>query len=241
MIDKSLSKKLNANYKKEYPYPHIIIDDFIYPPLLEKAWSEMKSFEYFGWDETSYSAEHQVNKFFTPWCDENILDIKYNAPTTYYLMEYFNSFEFISFIEELTDIKNLIPDNNWFGGAVHKIKRGGKLNIHADYTLHRYTGLYRRLTLLIYMNKIWDLSWGGNLQLWDRDMKNCVKQIEPIFNRAVLFNVLNDSFHGHPEPMMSPENVDRYSFSICYFTKEKPESSLRDELSATWQKIPNNL
>jgi len=238
MIDLSISKKLKTQYKKEFPFPHTIIDEFVYPPLLEKVWNEMKSFEYFGWDGSSYSAEHQVNKFFTPWCENNINDIRIAAPSTFYMMEYFNSAEFISFVEELTGIGNLIPDPTWFGGAVHKIGRGGKLDVHADYTKHRHLEMYRRLTMLIYMNKDWDLKWGGNLELWDKEMKFCVKEIEPIFNRMVIFDVTHDSFHGHPKPLGCPEDVNRYSFSICYFTKEK-NYSLQDELSATWQITPS--
>lgn len=239
MIDKSIAKKLNSHYNKEFPFPHVVIDDFVYSPLLEKAWNEMKSFEYFGYDGTSYSAEHQINKFFTPWCENNIRDIEIEAPATYSLMKYFNSSEFISFVEEISGIKNLLPDPTWFGGAVHKIGRGGKLDIHADYTKHRHLDIYRRLTMLIYMNKEWDLNWGGNLEIWDKEMKFCVKEIEPIFNRMVLFNVTHDSFHGHPKPMVCPEDVNRYSFSICYFTKEK-SYTIEDAHSAIWQELPKN-
>jgi Rps23 Pro-64 3,4-dihydroxylase Tpa1-like proline 4-hydroxylase len=237
MIDLTLSSKFRTHYQKEYPYPHIVIDNFLHPQTLEKAWIEMENFEYFGYDGTTYSAEHQVNKFFTPWCDENINDIRLAAPTTYFLMEYFNSPEFINFIEKLTGIYQLIPDNTWFGGAVHKIERGGKLDIHADYTKHRFIDMYRRLTMLIYMNKVWDLKWGGNLELWDKKMENRVKEIEPIFNRMVLFNVTNDSYHGHPKPMECPPNTSRYSFSICYFTKNKPVE-IKEELSAVWRQVP---
>lgn len=239
MIDKSIALNFRSHYSKEYPFPHIVIDNFLHAPTLEKSWVEMKNFEYFGYDGTAYSAEHQVNKFFTPWCENNINDIKLVAPTTYFLMEYFNSPDFIDFVEKLTGIDDLIPDYTWFGGAVHKISRGGKLDIHADYTKHRFQDMYRRLTMLIYMNKDWDLSWGGNLELWDKEMQTCVKEIEPIFNRMIIFNVTNDSFHGHPKPMNCPQYINRYSFSICYFTKQKP-NTIQDELSAVWQELPKN-
>ena len=68
MVDILLSKKLSFTFQSAYPYPHIVIDNFIQDSLLSKSSDEMNSFEYFGFDGTTYSAEHQVNKFFTPSC-----------------------------------------------------------------------------------------------------------------------------------------------------------------------------
>lgn len=238
MIDFSLSKKLAFNYQTASPYPHIVIDDFIQESLLTKSMDEMNVFEYFGWDGTAYSAEHQVNKFFTPWCENNIQDVINCAPATYKLMTFFNSVEFIGFIEELSGIKNLLPDNTYFGGAVHKLTRGGKLDIHADYTLHSVHNTYRRLTMLVYLNKNWDKSWGSDLELWEKDMSKCSKKIEPIFNRMVLFNVTHNTFHGHPYPLDCPDDVNRLSYSICFFTKEKPNDYTKDHLGAYWQQLP---
>jgi Rps23 Pro-64 3,4-dihydroxylase Tpa1-like proline 4-hydroxylase len=240
MIDISLSKKLSFTFQSAYPYPHIVIDNFIQDSLLGKSSDEMNSFEYFGFDGTTYSAEHQVNKFFTPWCENNIKDVMYAAPATYKLMTYFNSPEFISYIEELSGIKNLIPDNSFYGGAVHKLTNGCKLDIHADYTLHPINQTYRRLTMLIYMNKDWNKSWGSDLELWNTNMTKCVKKIEPIFNRMVLFNVAHNTFHGHPHPLNCPYSVNRLSYSICYFTKDKSKDYTEDYLGAYWQELPKN-
>lgn len=238
MIDRSLAKKFSAHYQNQYPYPHIVIDDFMDSAILTKSMNEMLKYPYFGFDDTLYSADHQVNKFFAPWCyDPCMNDVKNEAPTTYKIMQYFNSPEFISFLEELSGIENLLPDNFFYGGAVHKLTRGGKLDIHADYTLHPAHNTYRRLTMLIYMNKNWNKSWGSDLELWKTDMSECVKKIEPIFNRMVLFNVTDNSFHGHPHPLECPEDVSRLSYSLCYFTKEKPENYTKDHLGAYWQNI----
>lgn len=239
MIDKSLAKKLNFHYLSQYPYPHIVIDDFIESAVLNKSLNEMIVYPYWGYDNTNYSADHQINKFFAPWCyDPCLQDIKNEAPTTYELMNYFNSFVFIAFLEELTGIQNLLPDISFYGGAVHKLKRGGKLDVHADYTFHPQQKTYRRLTMLLYMNKNWDKSWGSDLELWERDMSRCVKKIEPLFNRFVLFDVTENTFHGHPHPLDCPEDVSRFSFTMSYFTKEKPEIYNVDHTGAYWQEIP---
>jgi len=109
------------------------------------------------------------------------------------------------------------------GGGVHKINKGGKLSIHTDYNKHPNTGHRRKLNLLIYLNKDWKKEWGGELELWEKDLsRECVK-ILPIFNRAVIFDIDNAP-HGHPVPLNTPENVSRFSLALYYFTNETPEN-----------------
>ena len=46
-------------------------------------------------------------------------------------------------------------------------------------------------------------------------------KISPIFNRCVIFNTNEDSFHGHPEPMKCPQNIFRKSIALYYYTEIK--------------------
>jgi Rps23 Pro-64 3,4-dihydroxylase Tpa1-like proline 4-hydroxylase len=108
------------------------------------------------------------------------------------------------------------------GGGVHKINRGGKLSIHIDYNNHPTTKQRRKLNLLIYLNKDWDKSWGSNLELWNKELTEKVIEVEPIFNRAVIFTI-DDAPHGHPYPLNCPENISRYSLALYYFVDEEPE------------------
>lgn len=74
--------------------------------------------------------------------------------------------------------------------------------------------------MLVYLNKNWQESYGGSLELWDRKMKNCVKKVAPVFNRAVIFNTDDDSYHGYPNLITCPENITRKSIALYYFTEE---------------------
>ena len=65
--------------------------------------------------------------------------------------------------------------------------------------------------MLIYLNKNWYTEFGGNLELWDDKMLKAVTSIEPIFNRCVIFNTDEKSYHGHPEPLNCPKNIYRFS------------------------------
>ena len=48
--------------------------------------------------------------------------------------------------------------------------------------------LDRRLNILIYLNRNWESSYGGSLELWGKNMKKCEKTIIPTFNKTVIFS-----------------------------------------------------
>jgi hypothetical protein len=55
-----------------------------------------------------------------------------------------------------------------------------------------------------------------------------------MFNRAVIFNITDDAYHGHPEPLRCPDNQARYSMALYYFTEDRPEEEKNSEHSALW-------
>jgi Rps23 Pro-64 3,4-dihydroxylase Tpa1-like proline 4-hydroxylase len=87
------------------------------------------------------------------------------------------------------------------------------------------------------LNKDWKTEWEGHLQLWDKDMTNAVVNVEPLFNRAVIFTINDDSLHGHPVPLNTPENVSRNSIALYYFTEENPDEG--DEHSVIFYETKN--
>jgi len=133
-----------------------------------------------------------------------------------------NSPGFLQWLSTITGIKNLQKDDGLEGGGIHQSTRGGFLNIHADFTVHpHHRNWQRRVNVLVYLNKDWKEEWGGKLELWDRKMKNCEEKVLPVFNRCVIFNTDADSYHGHPEPMQSPEGTFRRSIALYYYTVEE--------------------
>jgi len=245
MVNTELSNHLSTAYSKAYPFPHIIIDNFFSDTdFLRKAIDEIRNFDFWGFDNSDIVKMdgRQVNKFFTPWCQSNISDIASQAPKAFEIMQYLNSPELLKFLEKLTGIPDLEPDDLFSGGGIHKIKSGGKLAIHSDYLMHPDKKMYRRINLLLYLNEDWNSNWGGDLELWDKGMTHCVSQIEPIFNRAVIFNTTYNSNHGHPQELKTPTDRDRLSFAMYYFTKEDPGEEgtpLHDH--AIWKKPINSI
>jgi len=201
-------------YISEYPFDHIVIDNFLEKDLANSIADYLEIVELSNWN-TNPSAE-QVNKW---WMS----DLKKIHPAVAVALSWFNNKEALSFFEELTGIGGLIPDSEYYGGGVHVTTTGGSLDIHADFNYHPISGAHRRLNALLFLNRNWDSSWGGQLELWDKEIKEPIQIIEPIFNRLVLFNVSDNHFHGFPDPIKCPEDRRRLSLALYYYTKDRPE------------------
>jgi len=235
MIHFTITEKEINEYRQAQPFPHIVIDDFLPPSLLNGVIDDFRNYNNWGWDNSNYSKDHQVKKFFSPWNNDGDTTLPIN---TKLILNYFNSPDVINMLEELTGIKGLIADPTLLGGGMHKIDSGGKLSIHADSRKHAISGNYRRLNLLVYLNKDWNKEWGGSLQLWDKDMTTMVQDIQPLFNRVVIFNTGADTYHGHPHPLNTPNGMSRISLALYYYTKENPDTEENSVTSAVWKDTP---
>ena len=236
MINTKLAEQLSFNYKNSLPFPHIVIDNFLEEKIAETAYNELSGFDKWYYDPTDYSKLAQQNKFFIPsgQYEEDFEIMERDSSTAFQILKFLNSDITLRFLEKLTGIENLIPDPTFAGGGYHKIKTGGKLAIHADYNIHYETKLYRRINLLVYLNLNWIKEWGGNLELWNKNLTEKTHEIAPMFNRAVIFNITDNAYHGHPEPLNCPDNEARYSMALYYFTKDRPEEENQTRPSALW-------
>lgn len=205
-------EELSGKYCFSDPFPHIVIDNFLPTPLIEEIYSlfPIKKNADDIIFENGYSGLHK-RQVLPESCDEKIRGI----------FHFFNSAPVLQFIEGLTTIEALIGDPYFHGGGFHEIFRGGKLGIHADFRINDKLHLNRRVNMLIYLNKNWDYEFGGELELWDRGMKSKIESIAPIFNRCVIFNTDADSYHGHPDPLNTPNHLTRKSIALYYYTASK--------------------
>lgn len=234
LINLDVSDQSIQNYKEADPYPHVFIENFVNDTnMLDQIIEEYKNYVCWGYDPKS--TNYQVKKFFSPWCDANINDI---PPTTKRLMNYFNSRPVLDKLEKLTGISGLIADPHFVGGGMHRIDRGGRLSVHSDFNKHPNKPWYRRINLLLYLNKNWQDSWGGDLQLWNKDITAAVKSSSPLYNRAVIFNTTPTAYHGHPHELNCPNGVSRNSIAIYYFSMDRPDHEKDNTTSATWKNIP---
>src|SRR3990172_6553103 len=209
---------LNEQYRSAGPFPHIVIDNFLDPVLLDKGLSEFVSFRSNKWVSYSHFNERKwgFSKFeeMPPILKEIIAEL--------------NSENFCRFLSILTGVENLFSDDLLEGGGLHESKHRGFLNIHADFVSHpRKPTWRRRANLLVYLNKDWKDEYHGHLEFWANDMKTCVQRIAPVFNRCVVFTTNETSYHGHPEPLNCPDGMSRRSLALYYFTEEGRELKVR--------------
>jgi hypothetical protein len=200
------------SYAAAAPYPHITLENFLEEWAAEKAMKDFPPVKDEGWIHYVHFNEkkHGLNK----------MDML--PPFVRQVIEELNTPEFVKYVSKLTGIDNLLADNMLEGGGLHQSLRGGFLNVHADFTVHPHKPNWRRrVNLLIYLNQDWKPEYRGDLELWDREMKACHQKVSPIFNRCVLFNTDEDSYHGLPDPILCPEDMTRKSIALYYFTEEK--------------------
>lgn len=205
----ALGASRRVAYAAAQPFPHAVFDEFFDPVMLSTVAEE---FPDLSRDPRSkgYDDPNQI-KFASKGTEQ------FPALTSQ-LMAYLNSAPFLDFLGTLTGIDGLLADPTFEGGGLHEIRRGGFLKVHADFDRHRATGQLRRLNALIYLNRDWEEAYGGQLELWDRDMRRCVQKISPVFNRMVVFTTDDYSYHGHPDPLSCPKDRCRRSLALYYYT-----------------------
>lgn len=214
------------------PFNHWVLDDFLDLGLAKTLSNEFLDYNNPNWFCYNNPLEHKKtlnNWYFFP----NV---------TYQFINYLNSNKFLSFLSKKTNIANLYHDPGLHGAGWHIHGRGGKLNVHFDYSIHPKLKLQRKLNIIIYLTEAWDPSWGGGLQFWSHDQLNNkplakVKTIEFKFNRAVLFDTTQHSWHGFPDPLACPENVYRKSIAMYYLCD--PPEDVDQRTRALYSPSPN--
>jgi len=229
---------MSEMYKTASPFPHIIIDNFLDQDILEIVLREMIKFDF--WSHDKQIPQYQVNKYYTPATDtdeetaRSLEILEQVSPITFATLKYLYSNHAMNFLTDLTGIKNLQSDPSWFGAGVHRVVNGGRLAIHADFNLNWKINKYRRINLLLYLNKDWQDEYNGHLELWHKDMSACAGKIAPVFNRAVIFNTDRTSYHGHTVPLNLPPDVARYSLALYYYTDTPPPDD-EEQRFVTWK------
>ena len=208
-----------AQFAEATPFPHFVADDVLPPEVLEDVIAEFPAPEQGEWESFDKPTELKLA----------LADPTQMGTATRNLLAELNSEPFINWLEQVTGIDGLIPDPHYVGGGLHQIRPGGFLKVHADFNWHKRLRLDRRLNLLLYLNKGWEESYGGHLELWDKSMTQCATKVLPVFNRMVVFATTDFSYHGHPEPLTCPPDRARRSLALYYYTNGRPA----EEVSAS--------
>ena len=212
-------------YAAAKPFPHIVFDNFFDPELVDAVLAEFPRPDAIRWQR--FDNEREVKL-------ASAKEASFGTVTRL-LLYHLNSMTFLEFLSKVTGIENLIPDPGFDGGGLHQIVPGGKLGVHADFNKHHQYGLDRRLNLLLYLNKNWKDEYGGNLELWDREMTRCEAKVAPLFNRVMIFSTTDFTFHGHPDALRCPEGMTRKSLALYYFSNGRPAEEISGQHSTIFR------
>jgi hypothetical protein len=228
-----MCQRLRSKYKTAKPFPHVVIDDFLPSRVLDGV---LEEFPRPGATNTwnKYESKAVKKLSMTAGREESV------GPRIRQLLLQFNSGVLLQFVEAVTGIQGLIPDPYFKGGGCHEIPRGGFLKIHADFNYYEPLQLDRRINLIVYLNRGWKEEYGGHLEFWKPDMSQCVKRVLPIFNRCVIFNTTDTSYHGHPEPITCPPNMSRKSLAFYYYSNGRPSEEKSSPHPTLFQKRPED-
>lgn len=201
-------------FKSATPFNHVVIDNFFENDVARTLSRNFPNYEDDSW-KGIYNNPIEIKKANQSWS---------HFPVEFYkVFHRLLSNEFVDKLKTLVGINNLYVDHGLHGGGLHSHPSGGKLNVHLDYSIHPKLGLQRKLNLIVYLNEEWQSQWGGHIELWSHDEeknapKHCEKRIAPLFNRAIIFDTTQNSWHGLPEPLKCPQGQMRKSLAVYYLT-----------------------
>ena len=172
----------------EFPFRHLIIDNWAEPELVRAAEVEWPELSWPFWHR--YECGKLATKDplrFPPACAELIRRLLCLR------------------IGELMGLDDTFADWNCYGAGLHTSPPGASLGVHLDSDHHPLTGWQRACNAILFVNTGWEPDWGGAFELWSADGRECLKRIVPRFNRLVLFEPSDISFHAvarntGPEP-----------------------------------------
>ncbi|TVP62596.1 MAG: 2OG-Fe(II) oxygenase [Nodularia sp. (in: Bacteria)] len=146
----------------------------------------------------------------------------------------------VQLIAEITGFEQLMPDEYLYAGGVSLMEHGCFLNPHLDNSHDKDMINYRVLNLLYYVTPSWLETYGGNLELWDQDLKHPCRTIHSKFNRLVIMVTNKTSLHSvspinhHGQRCcvsnyyFSPKPADKQNYYHVTSFRGRPEQKLRD-------------
>ena len=207
-------EELRREFAAAVPFPFVKIENFLDPTFANEVAAAYPSFDVAMAQGRTFAAVNERRKV-------QVTDANLFPGPVAELSKVLATPAFVSDLSYVTGIPNLLADEQLVGGGMHLTGPGGRLDVHVDFNFIEDRKLHRRLNLLLYLNPIWEESWGGHVQLWDRDVKSCRAAFAPRLNRCVIFETNDISFHG-VVPVAPEAPHPRLSFATYYYTREAP-------------------
>jgi hypothetical protein len=208
-------------FSEAKPFKHICIDNFLDKDIAEGLLLEFPDFD-------KRNAINEAGRIGGKSTQENT-----RALGNYYteIDDYISSEGFLTYLSQITGIPKLLYDKEYFGGGTHENLDGQNLDTHIDFNYHRSAKIHRRLNLIIYLNKEWEDSWGGQIEIHSNPREpetNQISAFSPLFNRCVIFETNEYSWHGFPKITLPEDkkHLSRKSFAVYFYTLDRPKEEI---------------
>jgi hypothetical protein len=230
--------EIQGEFQQAKPFRHVAIDNFLQPDNCESLLRDFPAFD-------EKRATNELGLIGRKAVVEHVSKI---SPFYRAFYQYINSEAFLDAMSKLTGIQDLIADRTLFGGGTHNNLSGQGLDVHIDFNVDERNMLHRRINLLVYLNKEWEEEWGGAIELHSDPHNAAVDEVAsflPLFNRAVIFETNEYSWHGFRRIALPPDkqHLSRKSFSIYLYTKDRPAEEVLAPHTTFYlpQPLPSNL
>lgn len=212
---------LSKKFRTSKPFNHIVIDDFLDIDVANNVEESFFAYDSPKWHRYSNSIEEK--KTCNIWNE-------FNNHLYMYFSE-INSPTFVQRLSEFTGV-DLVADNGLHGGGMHIHSGGGNLNPHLDYSTHPKLKLQRKINIIYYCSSDKELLDGGygSLGLWGNSQDGpgeLMKSIQPKFNRAVIFDTSQNSWHGLVNPLPRNSSMLRKSLATYYLCQPSASADTR--------------
>lgn len=211
-------------FQSANPFKHVVVENFFETSFADKLLAEFPDFR-------QELAKNEVGAAGGKAVNTKIREI---SPAYRHLYDLISSAAFLDFASRLSGIPDLVLDPAMYGGGTHDNQHGQELDPHVDFNYDESRQLHRRLNLIVYMNPEWDSAWGGALEIHSNPRKpfeNQVSGFDPTFNRCVMFETNEYSWHGFPKINLPEDKryLSRRSISIYLYTKDRPAEEVVPE------------
>lgn len=223
---------LRSAFEQRQPFRHVVIGDFLPAEWAESLLETFPAFE-------RGNARNEDGELGGKSTVEKIREL---GQAYARLDDMVQSPEFLNWLSEVTGIPDLRYDPWYFGGGTHENRQGQDLDPHIDFNRHPENGSHRRLNLIVYLNREWQDDWGGSLELHTdpRSPDDQVKLITPLFNRCVIFETTEWSWHGFSRIQLPADrqSLSRKSIALYFYTAERPAEELASTHSTVYVDRP---
>ncbi len=224
--------RFHRKFRDAQPFRHVVIDNFFEHPVAEDLLEQFPAFEV-------GSARNESGDLGNKSTVEKIRDL---GPAYAALDDAIQTRDFLDMVGRITGIDKLLYDPWYFGGGTHCNRAGQDLDAHVDFNRHPIKHWHRRLNLIVYLNHEWQDAWGGSLELHSdpRIEHDTVKAITPLFNRCVIFETTEHSWHGFPpiHPPRDRHDAMRRSVALYFYSEDRPADELADTHSTIYVDRP---